>query len=206
MTHARAIDALFGKARQGVITLLFGHPEETFYIRQIVERVGAGTSQVQRELDRLTRAGLLLREPRDRHVYFRANPGAAIFAELAALAQKLGTTETAPLASPVESRPTAKLSAVQQAAIARIARQHGLRRVSMFGSAARRRTKATSDIDLLIEFAPNTRPSLWELPALQEELGRVFGGRRVDLATPEILENPYRRASVLRDLAVLYAA
>jgi len=40
---------------------------------------------------------------------------------------------------------------------------------------------------------------------MRDELSRLFG-RKVDLATPAILENPYRQQSILKDLRELYAA
>ena len=63
----------------------------------------------------------------------------------------------------------------------------------------------SSDVDLLVEFDDESRKSLFDLVRLQEELSRLFG-RKVDLATPAILENPYRRRAVLKDLREIYAA
>lgn len=57
-------DALFSKTRRSVLALLFGQPDKAFYTREIVAAAGAGASQVQKELDQLTRAGLLTRERR----------------------------------------------------------------------------------------------------------------------------------------------
>ena len=63
-----------------------------------------------------------------------------------------------------------------------------------------------SDVDLLIEFEPGKAPSLWAEPEMREAFGALFGGRRVDLVPPQVMENPYRRKSILRDLRVLYEA
>ena len=81
-------DALFSKARRSVLALLFGQPDKAFYIREIVAAAGTGASQVQKELDQLTRAGLLIRERRANQVYFRVNPDAPVFAELSGLVAK----------------------------------------------------------------------------------------------------------------------
>lgn len=81
-------NALFGKARRGVLALLFGRPDQAFYTREIVKWVGAGASQVQKELELLTSAGLLLREERANQVYYQANPTAAIYPELVGLVTK----------------------------------------------------------------------------------------------------------------------
>lgn len=81
-------DALFGKTRQAVLALLFGNPGRAYYTREIVHVVASGVSQVQRELDQLTRAGLVTRERRANQVYFQANAAAAIYHELVVLVAK----------------------------------------------------------------------------------------------------------------------
>ena len=77
-------------------------------------------------------------------------------------------------------------------------------RVSL-GSAARGDATESSDVDLLVEFEKGAETSLFDMVRLQEELSRLLG-RKVDLATPAILENPYRRQAVLKDLREIYAA
>lgn len=74
--------ALFGRTRRSVLALLFGNPDRDFYLREIVKRAGTGTSQIQRELEQLADAGLVIRERRANQVYFRANSDAPIFEEL----------------------------------------------------------------------------------------------------------------------------
>src|ERR1700675_1847583 len=80
--------ALFGKTRNAVLGLLFGHPDESFYVRQIVRAVGSGPGSVQRELDKLGRAGILKRTVRDGHVFYQANPESPIFEEIKGLILK----------------------------------------------------------------------------------------------------------------------
>ena len=62
------------------------------------------------------------------------------------------------------------------------------------------------DVDLLVEFDPKSKVTLFDLPRVQEAFSPLFGNRRIDLATPEILENPFRRRAIEPDLKVLYAA
>ena len=124
-------NALFGKARRGVLALMFGQPGEARYTREIVKRIGAGASQVQKELELLTSAGLLLREERANQVYYRANPAAAVFPELVGLVSKsFGIADV--LREPLETFG------------ARIAY------ACIYGSVARGEQRADSDIDLLI--------------------------------------------------------
>jgi DNA-binding transcriptional regulator YiaG/predicted nucleotidyltransferase len=104
-----------------------------------------------------------------------------------------------------EVTPDAGIS-VSRAALARVCRKYGVRKLSLFGSAARKEMKSTSDVDLLVEFAPDSRASLFDFPAMQRDFSELFGHRRVDLVPPEVLKNPYRRKAILPDLRVLYAS
>ena len=80
--------ALFGNARRGVLIVLFGHPSEEFYSRQIIRLVGTGQGAVQRELDRLYKAGLITRIKRGNQVYYQADPTCPACAELIGLMAK----------------------------------------------------------------------------------------------------------------------
>jgi len=85
---------LFGAVRRDVLALLYGRPEESFYLREIQRLVSAGIGPVQRELKQLTEAGLVERQERGNHVYFSANREAPIFAELQGILRKTtGATE-----------------------------------------------------------------------------------------------------------------
>lgn len=91
-------------------------------------------------------------------------------------------------------------------ALADLCRRQGVKRLSVFGSAARGEMKPESDIDILIEFEEARKASLGDLSDVQEELVDLFNGRKVDLTTPSILRNPYRRRSIEQDRKDLYAA
>jgi DNA-binding transcriptional ArsR family regulator len=79
---------LFGKTRRRVLGLLFGHPDEAFYVRDIVRRSGAAQGAIARELDALLGAGLLRRHEDGRNVYYQANKDAPVFPELERLVVK----------------------------------------------------------------------------------------------------------------------
>jgi len=87
-----------------------------------------------------------------------------------------------------------------------ICRRYQVRKLSLFGSAVRDDFKPDSDIDILVEFEPGQAPGFGGLVDLQNQLSDLFGGRDVDLVTKSILNNPYRKKSVLKDLQTLYAA
>jgi uncharacterized protein len=124
-------DALFAKTRQAVLALLFGHPDRAYYTREIIAAANAGSSQVQSELERLTRAGLVLREPRGNQVHYRANRDAPVFPELAGLVTK-----------------TFGVADVLRAALAPLAPSIEL--ALLYGSIATGEARASSDVDLLV--------------------------------------------------------
>jgi len=93
---------------------------------------------------------------------------------------------------------------IDNARLADMCRRHGVRRLSLFGSALHGSFDAQSDVDILVEFLPETSPSLLELGALQQELSELIG-REVDLKTLGFLSR-YFRAQVLSEAVPLYAA
>lgn len=123
--------ALFSKTLGGVLALLFGQPNKSFYTREIIKQVGTGGSQVGKDLDRLAGAGLILREPRGNLVFYRANPQAAVYRELIGLVGKsFGIPEQLRrFIEPLANR-------IQYAGV--------------FGSVARGEQRADSDVDLLL--------------------------------------------------------
>ena len=90
--------------------------------------------------------------------------------------------------------------------VAEICRRYQIQKLSLFGSAARDDFRADSDVDFMVEFEPGAAPSLFGLADLQEELSVLAGHRKVDIATSSILENPFRRKTILRDIKAIYAA
>jgi uncharacterized protein len=88
--------------------------------------------------------------------------------------------------------------------LADFCRRNHIRKLSLFGSVLREDFGPQSDIDILVEFEPGHVPGL-RLIRLQDELSRLFGGRRVDLVTPKFL-NRRIRDEVLRSAEVQYAA
>ena len=84
-----------------------------------------------------------------------------------------------------------------------ICRHRGVRRLELFGSAAREDFTPASDLDFLVEFSGS--PSLADYLELREDLKSLFG-REVDLVMPGAVRNPYIRATIERDRQLLYAA
>lgn len=88
-------------------------------------------------------------------------------------------------------------------ALAQLCRRHGIRRLSLFGSVLKGSAGPDSDIDLLVEFAPEAKPSYFDLATIEEELSSLLAGRRVDLRTPPELSRHFRD-QVLREAEVQY--
>jgi predicted nucleotidyltransferase len=92
--------------------------------------------------------------------------------------------------------------------IADICRRYAVRRLEVFGSAARGADfdPARSDADFLVEFAPGSdMPALRRFFGLAEDLEQLLG-RHVDLVEPGAVRNPYLRASIDRVREVVYGS
>ena len=89
------------------------------------------------------------------------------------------------------------------AALALLCRHHQITRLSLFGSVLKGIARPGSDVDLLIEFVPGARPSLFDLVDIEQELSALLDGRPVDVRTAEDLSR-YFRAEVLREAELQY--
>ena len=76
-------DALFTGTQQRLFGLLFGQPERSFFVTEIIDLAGVGRGAVQRELSRLEQTGLLIAERRGNQKHYRANPKAPIYGSVA---------------------------------------------------------------------------------------------------------------------------
>ncbi len=81
--------------------------------------------------------------------------------------------------------------------------KHHIRKLSVFGSALRDDFRPESDIDVLVEFDPPHVPGFFGLFEMEEELSRLFGGRKVDMITEKFL-NRRIREDVLAQAEVQY--
>jgi len=146
---------LFGRTRRNVLALLFGRPDEDFYLREVVRHTGAGMGAVQRELAALTEAGLISRRPRGKHVYFQANRRSPVFDELRGLIDK-----------------TAGVADVVRAAL-QVLRDEGLIETAfIYGSVATGKQGPESDVDLMIIGEARISDLVPALRVAQDRLGR----------------------------------
>ena len=155
-TPAVALDPavlLFGSTRRRVLGWLLGHPDEAFYLRELVRQVGGAVGAVQRELELLTASGLVRREVRGKQVYFQANQKAAIFPELQGLFAK-----------------TVGLVVILRESLMPLADR--MRAAFVFGSAARGELHASSDIDLLVVGDVSFGDVITAIQGAEKRLGR----------------------------------
>lgn len=83
--------------------------------------------------------------------------------------------------------------------------RHQIRRLAVFGSALRDDFRATSDLDVLVEFHPEVAPGLLRIAQMELELSALLGGREVEMRTYEDLSH-YFRDAVRAEATTLYDA
>lgn len=88
--------------------------------------------------------------------------------------------------------------------IAEFCRRHGIARLSLFGSILTPEFDERSDVDVLVEFQPGVRVSLFTLGGVLHGLEQMLG-RPVDVVEPESIPTKYRTGIVQR-ARVLHAA
>jgi len=124
------IETLLPKTRRSILGLLFSHPDESFYLSEIVRSIGGSLGTVRRELLRLVDAGLLTRSRRGNQTHYRANEACPIFPELRGLILK-----------------TVGLVDVLRVALEGL---DGVRVAFVYGSFAQGEARAESDIDVMV--------------------------------------------------------
>jgi predicted nucleotidyltransferase len=77
-----------------------------------------------------------------------------------------------------------------------LSEEYGVRRLGVFGSAAREELRPGSDVDLLVEFSRS--PALFKFIELQTFLESVFQ-RKIDAVTENALK-PTIKKKILRDV------
>ena len=92
-----------------------------------------------------------------------------------------------------------------QDALAAICRRHHIRRLSLFGSMLKGSNHPDSDVDLLVEFQPDAKPSLLTMAGIEIDISSLLGGRKVDVRTAQGLSR-YFREEVVRAAETQYEA
>jgi predicted nucleotidyltransferase len=94
-----------------------------------------------------------------------------------------------------------------RAEIADLCRRFHVRRLEVFGSAARGTDfdPARSDVDLLVAYLADHHPDIGSYFDLQDALADLLG-RKVDLVMEGAVNNPYIRAGIDRSRQPLYGS
>ena len=124
--------SLFGKTRKAVLALFFSHPEDSFYLRQVIRMTGSESGSRPKGVEKqLAEAGVIERLEQGRQVYFKANKRCPIFPDLKGLILK-----------------TAGLVEVLRSAVIPVADR--IEQAFLFGSQARGEARAASDVDFFV--------------------------------------------------------
>ncbi len=124
-------DALFTSTQQRVLALLFGQPNRSFFVTELVALAGSGSGAVQRELARLAQSGLAIVTKVGNQKHYQANNDSPLFDELCSIIKK-----TVGLQEPVRAALETLVDKITLALI--------------YGSIAKQSDTTASDIDLLL--------------------------------------------------------
>lgn len=123
--------ALFTDSQARLFSWLFSQPERSYHLSELRRLTQLGSASLQRELKRLTEAGLVRAKTVGNQRRFQANPESPVFSELVSLTRK--TLGIVPLLR----------QALQ-------ALEPNLRLALIYGSVAKQTDTAQSDVDLLL--------------------------------------------------------
>lgn len=144
-------DALFTSTQQRVLALLFGQPNRSFFVTELVALADSGSGAVQRELARLAQSKLVIVTKVGNQKHFQANKDSPLFDELCSIINK-----TVGLQEPVRAALDALASKISLALI--------------YGSIAKQSDTATSDVDLLLVSDQLTLEEIYSTLAPVEKL------------------------------------
>jgi predicted nucleotidyltransferase len=157
---------LRSETQAGVLERLVLNPEQSYTVAGLARRLGVTDMSVRRELHRLVEAGIAEREVIGRQGVFRASVASPLFEPLRELVER---------------------SVGAEALIRDVLEQTaGIEAAAIFGSWARGRVDAQSDIDLLVVGDFDYAHLVEELMLLQERTGREIN--LVSLRADELAE------------------
>ncbi len=79
---------LFPEYRRRVLGLLLLHPDTHYHVRELARLTNTAAGSLHRELSKLAKAQVLIREVSGNQVYYQANSTFPIFEELASILRK----------------------------------------------------------------------------------------------------------------------
>ena len=144
----------FVTTQQRLFALLFGQPDRSFYLTELVKLANVGSGGVQRELLRLEHTGLVIAKAIGNQKHYQANSDSPVFVELTGIIKK-----TVGLKQPLLD------------ALAPVEKKIDL--AFIYGSVASGNDTSSSDIDLLVVSDELALADVFSILSLAEaQLGR----------------------------------
>jgi DNA-binding transcriptional ArsR family regulator len=148
------LETIFGsKLRARLIGWLFTHSDERYYVRQLTNLLDEDSTNVSRELARLAVSGILTMQIEGRQKYYQADPRSPVFDELRSMAVK-----------------TVGLGDLMRSAL--LPFRDRIRTAFIYGSFAKGRANAKSDIDIIIIGEISSAEAAPAISAAQQRLRR----------------------------------
>lgn len=146
--------ALFTDSQSQVLQWIFGQPDRSYHLNELRRLTGLGSASLQRELNRLTIAGLVHSEKIGNLRCFKANPESPVYSELVSITRK-----------------TLGIEAMLRDALAPLL--PSLQAAFIYGSVAKQTETAGSDIDVMLIGSDLLLSNVLDylIPA-EEQLGR----------------------------------
>jgi predicted nucleotidyltransferase len=135
------------------LALLYGRSDQSFYTREIAREVDASAGAIQRELENLSKVGLIVRKSVGSQVFYQANREVPIFSELRSLINK-----------------TIGIFGVLRSALHPLSKQ--IVAAFVYGSVAREEETAQSDVDLMIVGKASLDQVLSRVSTAEKGIGR----------------------------------
>jgi predicted nucleotidyltransferase len=133
--------------------LLYGRADQSFYTREIAREVDASVGAVQRELENLSKVGLIVRKSVGSRVFYQANRDGAVFPEMRALVNK-----------------TIGIFGVLRSALRPLSKR--IVAAFVYGSVSRQNETAQSDVALMVIGKATVDQVLSQLSMVEKGLGR----------------------------------
>lgn len=152
--ESSTLERLLGsRLRAKLLGWLLSHPDERYFVRQLASILKEDSTNLSRELARLEILGIVTGVREGQQKYFHANRSSPIYPELRGLTLK-----------------TAGAGEVLRGALQPLA--HRISVAFLFGSVAKGRETAASDIDLFVVGDLGLREIVEAVSPIQNQLGR----------------------------------
>jgi predicted nucleotidyltransferase len=149
------IKSLFPKTKRTLLALMFLHPDQRYYLRQIGRLTGIGQGALQRELKNLVDIGILRGEKSEHQTFYAVNTDNPIFEELRGIVYK-----------------TFGVAEILQKVLKPLQKKIDV--AVIYGSIAREEETVHSDIDLMLIGSVTFAESSIAIGKAEKSLGRTI--------------------------------